>query len=50
LKGPRHGGANRKVVQMFDDLNAHGGDWTDDEEIEAYLRGLLKKQRFDNTD
>ncbi len=49
LKGPRHGGANRKVVQMFDDLKAHVGDWTDDEEIEAYLRGLLKKQRFDNS-
>ena len=33
LKGPRHGGANIKVVHMMDDLKAHVKDWTDDEEI-----------------
>ena len=37
LKGPRHGGANLKVQQMFDDLRANCGDTTDDEQVRAYL-------------
>lgn len=47
LKGPRHGGANIKVVQMFDDLKEHVKDWADEEEIGAYLRSLLHKEAFD---
>jgi len=47
LKGPKHGGANIKVVQMFDDLKEHVSDWEDDEEISAYLRKLLRKEAFD---
>lgn len=47
LKGPRHGGANIKVVQMFRDLKQQVKDWEDEEEIIAYLRGLLNKERFD---
>lgn len=47
LKGPKHGGANIKVVQMFADMKETLHDWTDEEEIEAYLRALLHKEAFD---
>lgn len=47
LKGPKHGGANIKVVQMLDDLKTVVKDWTDEEEISAYLRRLLHKEAFD---
>lgn len=47
LKGPRHGGANIKVVQMLEDLKTVVKDWTDEEEISAYLRRLLHKEAFD---
>ena len=48
LKGPRHGGANIKVIKMFDDLKAHVKDWNDDEEISRYLTALLHKEAFDH--
>lgn len=47
LKGPRHGGANIKVMQMFDDLKTSVKDWTDDAEIENYLMRVLNKEAFD---
>ena len=47
LKGPKHGGANIKVVRMFDDMKSHVKDWTDEEEVGAYLRALLHKEAFD---
>lgn len=47
LKGPKHGGANIKVTQMFADMKKELKDWTDEEEIEAYLEGILNKERFD---
>lgn len=49
LKGPKHGGANIKVVQMFDDLKRNVSDWTDDEQIEEYLTSLLRKKGFDHS-
>ena len=48
LKGPKHGGANLKVMHMFDDMKQKVKDWTDDEEISAYLEALLDKRAFDN--
>ncbi|MCI8650250.1 MAG: citrate/2-methylcitrate synthase [Anaerotruncus sp.] len=48
LKGPRHGGANIKVVQMFEDLKEHVKNWHDKGEIRDYLHRLLNKQAFDN--
>lgn len=48
LKGPKHGGANIKVVQMFDDLMANVKDWEDEEELKGYLRKLLHKEAFDH--
>lgn len=48
LKGPRHGGANIKVVQMFDEMKQEIKDWTDEEEVSSYLRRLLHKEAFDH--
>ncbi|MEE1026939.1 MAG: citrate/2-methylcitrate synthase, partial [Acutalibacteraceae bacterium] len=47
LKGPRHGGANIKVVQMFNDMKQNLKDWEDEDEIADYLRKLLRKEAFD---
>lgn len=47
LKGPKHGGANIKVTQMFADMKQEVKDWTDDDEVRAYLEGILNKERFD---
>ncbi|MCI6005373.1 MAG: citrate/2-methylcitrate synthase [Blautia sp.] len=49
LKGPRHGGANLKVQDMFEDIKAHVEDWTDEDEVETYLRKILNKEAFDHT-
>ncbi|MCR4656897.1 MAG: citrate/2-methylcitrate synthase [Lachnospiraceae bacterium] len=47
LKGPRHGGANIKVVDMFEDMKEKVRDWTDEEEVSGYLLRLLRKEEFD---
>ena len=47
LKGPKHGGANIKVVSMFNDMKKEVKDWTDEEEVRVYLRKLLHKEAFD---
>lgn len=49
LKGPKHGGANIKVMQMFDDMKENIKDWTDEEEISTYLADLLNKKAFDKS-
>ncbi|MDR0456318.1 MAG: citrate/2-methylcitrate synthase [Treponema sp.] len=49
LKGPRHGGANIKVMQMFRDMQEKIKDWNDDEEITAHLEKLLNKEAFDRS-
>jgi citrate synthase len=47
LKGPKHGGANIKVVQMFEDIKKNVKDWNDKTEIEDYLKKILNKEAFD---
>ena len=47
LKGPKHGGANVKVTQMFEDMKTQLTDWQDDDQIRAYLEALLEKRAFD---
>lgn len=47
LKGPKHGGANIKVVQMFDDMKQNIKDWEDEDAIKDYLNKLLNKEAFD---
>ncbi len=47
LKGPRHGGANIKVMEMMDDIRKHIKDKEDDDEIRAYLTKILSGRAFD---
>ena len=49
LKGPKHGGANIKVVRMFDEIKNNIKDWNDNEEIEEYLLKILNKEAFDRS-
>ncbi len=49
LKGPKHGGANIKVIQMFADIKEHVKDWSDEDEIRRYLTKILDKKAFDRT-
>ncbi len=48
LKGPRHGGANLKVQNMFTDIKANVKDWADEREVTAYLQRILNKEAFDH--
>lgn len=48
LKGPKHGGANIKVVEMFADLKENVKDWSDEDQIREYLLKLLHKEAFDH--
>lgn len=47
LKGPKHGGANIKVVEMIKDLKKHVKDTTDEAQVEEYLKKLLHREAFD---
>lgn len=47
LKGPKHGGANIKVMDMMQDIRRHVKDYSDKDEIEAYLRKIVDKEAFD---
>ena len=47
LKGPKHGGANIKVVRMFEDMKEKVKDWNSEEEVKQYLCDLLNKKAFD---
>jgi len=47
LKGPKHGGANIKVVEMMRDIEANVSDWSDEDAVRAYLKKILNKEAFD---
>ena len=47
LKGPKHGGANIKVMEMMDDIRNHVSDYSDKEELGAYLSKIINKEAFD---
>lgn len=49
LKGPRHGGANLKVLQMFRNIKENIADWADEEKINVYLAQMLDKEVFDHS-
>lgn len=49
LKGPRHGGANIKVVHMFEEIKQKVKNWTDDDEVAAYITKILNKEAFDHS-
>ncbi len=48
LKGPKHGGANIKVVGMMEDLKKNVSDTKDEQQVRAYLEKLLNKEAFDH--
>jgi len=47
LKGPKHGGANCKVVEMMRDIEANVSDWTDEDAVRDYLVRIMNKEVFD---
>ena len=47
LKGPRHGGANIKVIEMMDNIRSNISDWKDDAEVRNYLEKILQGNAFD---
>jgi citrate synthase len=47
LKGPLHGGANVRVLEMMEDMKMHVKNWTDEEEVEAHLLRILNKKAND---
>ena len=49
LKGPRHGGANHRVMTMMKELMREVKDWTNDDEIAAYLAKILRKEAGDKS-
>lgn len=49
LKGPKHGGANIKVSEMFEDMKKNVRDWKDEDEVGNYLSALLNKEAFDKS-
>ncbi|MGN0292689.1 MAG: citrate/2-methylcitrate synthase [Lachnospiraceae bacterium] len=49
LKGPKHGGANIKVMRMMEDIKANVNDYSDEEEIKEYLRKIVRKEAFDHS-
>lgn len=49
LKGPKHGGASLKVMEMFENIRHNVHNWSDEEEVRAYLEKMLDKQVFDKS-
>ncbi len=49
LKGPKHGGANLKVCDMFRSIKKEVRDWNDDDEISAYLNRIVEKDAYDRS-
>ncbi|GAB4171386.1 MAG: citrate/2-methylcitrate synthase [Calditrichia bacterium] len=47
LKGPLHGAANAKVMDMMKNIKENVKDWKDEEEVKAYLTKILKKEAYD---
>lgn len=47
LKGPRHGGANIKVMEMMEDIRTHIRNWEDEEEVSKYLTKMMDGEVFD---
>lgn len=47
LKGPKHGGANLKVEQMFSDIREHVKDWENEDQLRDYLLKIIRGQAFD---
>ncbi len=49
LKGPLHGGANLRVMDMMDDIKANVSDWSNEQEVKEYLMKILRKEANDGS-
>lgn len=49
LKGPKHGGANNRVIGMMNEIKANVKNWEDEEEVKAYITKILKKEAYDKS-
>ncbi len=49
LKGPKHGGANAKVIGMMEDIKANVSNWADKDEVRAYLQKIVRKEAYDHS-
>jgi citrate synthase len=49
LKGPKHGGANIKVIEMMEDIKAHVKNWRDEKEVKRYLARIIKGEGGDRS-
>ena len=49
LKGPKHGGANIKVCEMFDCIKAGVGNWDDDDEVTSFLEKIIRGEEGDHS-
>ncbi len=49
LKGPRHGGANKKVMEMFGYIEENVADWEDEDQVAAYLEKIARKEAGDHS-
>lgn len=49
LKGPKHGGANNRVIGMMDEIKSNVKNWNDDNEVSEYIAKILNKQAYDKS-
>ena len=49
LKGRRHGGANIQVAEMMDDIKENVKDWSNENEVKAYLQKIANKEAYNKT-
>ncbi|MBO4954375.1 MAG: citrate/2-methylcitrate synthase [Clostridia bacterium] len=49
LKGPRHGGANIKVMGMMEDVKANVKDWANEDEVACYIEKILRREAYDHS-
>jgi len=49
LKGPKHGGANNRVMGMMDEIKANVKNWSDEKEVRKYITKILKKEAYDGS-
>jgi len=49
LKGPKHGGANIKVMEMIENIKSNVQNWNDEDELSTYLAKLIRKEAYDKT-
>ena len=49
LKGPKHGGANNRVIGMMEEIKSNVKNWNNDDELKAYITKILNKEAYDRS-